>query len=122
MAKNKPGNKTYAYGRTVLYADDKVDVVLIEWPPGVQSAPHDHGTSHGMIRVLEGAVFCDNFSKKTKRFQTRLIGRAGDMLYETPDIVHVMGNHSKEKWARAVHIYTPPLKMKTYRESELRRA
>ena len=44
------------------------------------------------------------------------------MLYETPDILHIMGNNSKNKWARAVHIYTPPLKMKTYSESVLKRA
>ena len=114
-------NKKYAYGRTTLYADDKMEAVLIDWPPGVRSAPHDHGTSHGMIRVLEGMVYCDNFSKKTKKFTSRLVGGKGDMLYETPDIIHIMGNNSKTKRAQALHIYTPPLKMKVYSDSELKR-
>lgn len=113
--------KKYAYGRTTLYADDKVEVVLIEWPPGVHSAAHDHGTSHGMIRILEGAVYCDNYSKKTRQFTSRLVGRTGDMLFETPDIVHIMGNNSKIKRALALHVYTPPLKMKVYSDSELKR-
>jgi quercetin dioxygenase-like cupin family protein len=111
----------YAYGRTVLYSDDNVDVVLIEWPPGVRSPAHDHGISHGMIRILEGSVYCDNFSKKTKKFISRLVGRKGDMLFETPDIVHIMGNQSQTKRALAIHIYTPPLKMKTYTDAALKR-
>ena len=114
-------NQKYAYGRTILYADDKAEVILIEWPPGARSAAHDHGTSHGMIRVLEGVVYCDNFSKKAKQFTSHLVGRKGDILFETPDIIHIMGNNSETERALAVHIYTPPLTMKIYADSELKR-
>lgn len=43
------------------------------------------------------------------------------MLFETPDVIHIMGNNSTMKRARAVHVYTPPLKMKVYADSELKR-
>ena len=112
--------KSYPYERTTLYADKNVEVVLIEWPPGTRSVAHDHGNSHGTIRVLAGVVYCDNFSKRTKRFSGRAIGRKNDMLFETTDIIHIMGNNSKAKVARALHVYMPPLKMKTYQDSVLK--
>ena len=112
--------RSYPYERTILYADKNVEVVLIEWPPGARSVAHDHGNSYGTIRVLAGMVYCDNFSKRTKRFNGRTIGRTGDILSETSDIIHIMGNHSKSKAARALHVYMPPLKMKTYPDSVLK--
>ncbi len=102
------------YGRNVLFRDKHVEVVLVNWPKQSCSFAHDHGKSSGLIRVLSGQIFQDVYTMKTKKFVKRIKYKKGDAIVETPDLIHIMGNLSKTKPAQTLHIYTPPLKMKTY--------
>ena len=102
------------YKRHVIYGSDSAEVVHITLPPGVVTPPHDHGVSHGRIRVLKGKVFCLVFDKETKKFLRREVFGAGETLMETPDIIHIMGNESKTEPAETIHVYTPKLVMKNY--------
>lgn len=108
------------YGRDILYKDKQVEVVLVTWPPHSRSVVHAHGTSFGLIRVLKGKVYQDVYSGKTKKFLQRLRYGKGQTINETPDLIHVMGN-SSSKPAQTLHIYTPPLKMQFYEDSQLRK-
>ena len=109
------------YKRTVLHKDKYVEVVVITWPKNSRSAAHDHGESSGLIRVLSGNIYQDVYHKKTRRFIERLKYKKGDTLVETPDLIHIMGNASQTKSAQALHIYTPPLKMKVFEDHELKK-
>lgn len=111
--------KNVPYGRKILYKDRHVEIILIDWPPGGRSAAHDHGASYGMIRILSGSVYGKIYSKKTKKFLKRVTAKKGEMMFEAPDIIHIMGNVSKTKHAMAIHAYMPPLKMKKYEDEEL---
>lgn len=42
------------YGRTVLVADDGIEVMIAGWSRGRPCAPHDHGPGQGAVRVLQG--------------------------------------------------------------------
>ena len=112
--------KSYPYKRTVLYRDSRVEIVRIVWPPGVESLPHDHGKSYGITKVVAGIIFQDIFSKKTKRFLEHTKHKQNEVLFETPDVIHIMGNPSKKKAAETIHIYSPRLKMAYYKKTELR--
>ena len=111
--------KLFSYERKITYKDDLVEVVEITWPVGSRSVAHDHGNSHGLVRVLAGRIFCDTYNKATKQFKERIEASVGEVLLETPDIIHVMGNASESEEARTVHIYTPPLTMTRYEEGDL---
>lgn len=42
------------YGRTVLVAEDGLEVMIAGWSRGRACAPHDHGPGQGAVRVLQG--------------------------------------------------------------------
>jgi hypothetical protein len=109
------------YGRKIVYKDKNVEVVLITWPKNSRSLGHDHGRSVGLIRVLSGQVYQDVYSKKTKKFIKRINYKVGDSIVETPALLHVMGNSSQKRTARALHIYTPPVKMRYYEDKVLKK-
>lgn len=95
------------------------EVVEIMWPSGAKGAPHDHGDSRGAILVVYGTIYHEVFDKETKMFRLSANHGPGAVIEETPDIIHVMGNISKDEPAKTVHIYAPHLKMTDYRPEEL---
>ena len=107
-----------SYQREVIYKDKRVERVLITWPVGSKSLPHDHGKSRGRIRVIYGEVYENVFDKKTKKFLWQTFNIAGSFFEETPEIIHVMGNAGPHE-AKTEHEYRPPLKMRNYSEKEL---
>ncbi len=99
-----------SYNRRQLLLDKgKYEVLEVTWPPGAKSEFHDHGISCGMIMVLEGKIFQKVYDKKTKKFLFHKTYKAGDVILETPDIIHQMGNVSNKKPAKSIHVYAPPL-------------
>ncbi len=114
-------SKAYSYKRTILFRNALVEVVRIVWPLGVESLPHDHGKSYGIIKVLAGAIFQDVFFKKTKRFIGHTSHKKNEIIFETPDVIHIVGNASKKNIAETIHIYSPRLKMAFYKKKDLKR-
>lgn len=102
-----------AYNRRLIFKNRRVETVLITWPPGCRSRPHDHGRSRGTIIVLKGQVFEDLYSKRLGTIigATRL-HREGAVIFED-ETAHVMGNRSKLS-AVTLHVYRPPLRMRYY--------
>lgn len=109
----------FAYTRNIIFQNEHCEVVMIDWKPGEKSALHDHGESSGFIRVLSGQIFQDVYDKETKKSRGRTFHNPGDVILETPDIIHQMGNTSKEAPAKTLHFYLPPLKMTDYTEEDL---
>lgn len=102
-----------SYTRKTLYQDDEVEVVDITWQPGAQTEPHDHGESHGIIRVIEGNIEEIRIPQNGAPPEHHVY-RKGDIVHETPDLVHIMRNGVKDGQSRTIHAYTPPLRMRTY--------
>lgn len=116
LAEAEEAKSQTPYRRVVLYRDENVEIVLIFWPKGVRSRPHDHGKSHGITIVLKGLVFDITFDKKTKELVHVGIHEA-DLsrgMEESPKQIHIVGNASREEEAITLHIYAPQLKMKYY--------
>lgn len=102
------------YRRDILFESEYCELVLITWPPGAKSLAHDHGDSSGRITVICGKVYQKIFSKE---YQTPIGSshhEAGDVIMETPETIHIMGNPSPDTEAKTLHCYTPPLKMSLY--------
>ena len=47
-------NEGEPYSRSILRADDKVEIMLARWRPGHSCAPHDHGGAGGFVIPIEG--------------------------------------------------------------------
>lgn len=102
------------YKREILYKDDKCELVLITWPPGSQSVPHDHGISQGYIYVVSGKVKQHIYDKTTKKKISVAYNYAGETFSEPQNIIHIMENGSETEEAITIHMYTPPVNMSQY--------
>ncbi|TSC83213.1 MAG: hypothetical protein G01um101419_123 [Parcubacteria group bacterium Gr01-1014_19] len=104
------------YKRIILYHDDQVQVVMIFWPIGSRTRPHDHGDSMGFTILISGGLFEQIFDQKTKELRRlRTFDKPGAEFKETPEMIHVVGQYGIEE-AVSLHIYLPPLKMTYYDE------
>ncbi len=102
------------YHRKILKRCRDYEIVEITWPPGAKSRPHDHGDSFGSIIVVQGVIYQEVFEKTSKRFNFFSTYGAQKVVEETPDVIHVMGNYSREAPAVSIHTYVPRLKMTYY--------
>ena len=105
------------YGRNLIYRDDEYGFVVIAmaWPPGVQGAPHDHGT-WGVVAVAEGEVVLENYERVddgtdpeaiTLRARYCVEGSVGDVGYVLPPEVdfHTVGNSCQTSNSLTIHTY-----------------
>ena len=58
-------------------------MVIVDYPPGVASAPHRHN-AHTFVYVLEGSVVMQVEGGR------RIMLRQGQTFYENPDDIHVV--------------------------------
>lgn len=49
------------YTRNGVYRDERYELLVMCWPRDVRSPIHDHGGSHGFVKVLRGCVTAENF-------------------------------------------------------------
>lgn len=99
------------YGRRVLMATDRLEVMVATWTPGVPCAPHDHGGSVGAVKVLRGAA--DHQVWSLQRHPTRHLklehrhtAHAGEILACGPDLIHSMVSADPTCPLVTLHLYT----------------
>jgi cysteine dioxygenase len=51
------------YTRTLLYAEERFEVLLLNWSPGSASPVHDHGDQYCWLVVLEGRLEVDDYAR-----------------------------------------------------------
>jgi cysteine dioxygenase len=103
----------YPYGRKLLYSSADVEVLAMNWAPGRQCAPHDHGASFGWIQIVAGDASHELFT----------LDHAGEMplrwhqgseptgrLYFAPvGLIHSMGNPRRDRELLTLHAYSLPI-------------
>lgn len=98
------------YARNILQLNP-VEVVVLHWPPGVESAIHHHEGFWGYVYVAEGS--CENveydFINDELRERAAQVGLPGALIKEKDGVIHKLRNPSKTKRAVTVHFYVPPL-------------
>ena len=78
---SRPGS----YTRTCAYADDRFEVLLLDWWPGAASEIHDHGGQHCWFVVLQGTLArrrlrprrCAATIRATRRSKRAVLGELG---------------------------------------------
>lgn len=101
----------FPYGRTRLHECQGAELLLMNWAPGRECAPHDHGASWGWVAILEGEA-----SHKVYRLDARGVPvlrreervKAGRWLFAPKGLVHSMGNPTSNRLV-SLHTYVPTI-------------
>jgi hypothetical protein len=93
--------RTYA----ALYRDANVDLWAIFWLPENDTGWHDHDTSSGAVRVVEGAL--EEHALLVARPERRTRHGAGSSFAFGPSHIHRLT--CAEPRAVSIHAYSPPL-------------
>jgi ubiquinone/menaquinone biosynthesis C-methylase UbiE/predicted metal-dependent enzyme (double-stranded beta helix superfamily) len=99
------------YARNILL-EDPLEVVLIKWPAGVESAIHFHEGFWGYVGVLEGVASNTEyyFDKDVLKQKRAVVIKKGGLIPEPDGVIHKLANHSKTEFLVTLHFYYPPLK------------
>jgi predicted metal-dependent enzyme (double-stranded beta helix superfamily) len=104
-----------AYVRTLLYRDERAEMLALTWLPGQRSPVHDHGASTCVVRVVSG-VATENLYRpreggaEKRAYMTRDL-RTGLVVRAPGTLIHSLGNNAEPGGETLVtlHIYSPPL-------------
>jgi predicted metal-dependent enzyme (double-stranded beta helix superfamily) len=98
------------YGRTVLLADDGLEVMIAGWSRGRPCAPHDHGPGQGAVRVLQGRARHRGFVLEGGELQAGAdeLLRVGDVLRCHKGWIHQMQDDGDRKPLVTLHLYSGP--------------
>lgn len=97
------------YARNIIMLDP-MEVVVLAWPPGVQSAIHHHVGFWGVVAVIKGELENKSFklTEGELRESVSESGRPGGLIREDDGVIHLLQNPTDEV-AVSVHLYCPPL-------------
>lgn len=112
----------YPYGRNVVFANDRVEAIVVYVPPGVSTPIHDHGESVGCALVVEGTLINTEFVPAAMDRTT--VDRAGESRVDAGGVatfpagtIHRMTNGGPGRLV-SLHIYAPPLRdVRRYEEA-----
>lgn len=104
------------YTRTCAYADERFEVVLLDWSAGAVSAIHDHGGQHCWLVVAQGRLRVDDFERVDDGLDpgkaslaargSRVLGVGGLDLRSGPHDIHRV---CADEHAVSLHVYARPL-------------
>jgi ubiquinone/menaquinone biosynthesis C-methylase UbiE len=100
-------NEGEPYSRSILRADDQVEIMLARWRPGHGCAPHDHGGAGGFVIPLEGTFVERRYSwDGAKLVITEHASRPeGIPIRITSEDIHDMTAGVR---GLTLHLYSPP--------------
>lgn len=100
------------YARNILLMEP-FEVVVLHWPPGVESAIHHHDGFWGYVLCVQGEVenveYAFHEGSKELRERGALCVKAGGVLPEPDGTIHKIVNPSSEHPLVTVHFYAPAL-------------
>lgn len=119
----KFGDKSYK--RNLVSSSVWHDFLVICWKPGQQSPIHDHAGSSCAFKVVSGNASEKRYEKLKSAVVEDLVQQVHITNYATGHIcsaqdteIHKIENNSRSDNLVTLHIYSPPLKMNYFRESE----
>lgn len=105
------------YGRKLLFSNDDVEILVMNWANKNVCAPHDHGNSFGYVFVIEGdsthTLYTLDQNDIPQEYLTR-VERKNTKFFAPKHMIHSMENKSDSSLI-TLHIYSPPItNMKVY--------
>lgn len=104
-----PGDKPY--GRRLVFADDKVEVIVMNWAHESECLAHDHGDSFGWVHILKGRARHTLYKEipgQLPEIREESFEDEGNMIFAPRKLIHQMGNPQSEPLV-TLHFYAPPI-------------
>jgi len=100
-------NEGEPYSRSILRADDEVEIMLARWRPGHGCAPHDHGGAGGFVIPIEGTFVERRFGWDGPRLVVaeHATRPEGVPIRIAPEDIHDMTAGAR---GLTLHFYSPP--------------
>lgn len=98
------------YGRSMVFQNEHIELIVMNWGSHATSLPHDHGASEGWVRVISGAVrhgLYENDDGDLRQVSEQHID-TGTIFRAPQGLVHHMGNQSADLTV-TLHCYFPPI-------------
>ena len=100
------------YARNIMLMEP-FEVVVLHWPPGVESAIHHHEGFWGYVLCVEGKLENVEYTYDAERRELRERGalqvRTGGVLPEPDGTIHKIANASRVHPLVTIHFYAPAL-------------
>ena len=96
------------YGRRVLLETEALEIMVARWTPGKPCAPHDHGGSLGVVRVLQGRSKHRIWRCVDGQLQLvhEEVVMSGEVMSCGSDLIHSMGDDGGSEPLITLHMYT----------------
>jgi len=118
-----PGDKPY--GRSPVYSDSNLEVIVMTWSRNLPCLPHDHGQAFGWVKILSGSVIHTVYEQDTPgswpTAGQQTLEETGTLLYAPPGMVHAMMAAPAEPVV-TLHFYTPSIQEMRVFDLERKRA
>src|ERR1041385_8866648 len=99
-----------SYGRTMLYLDKELEVIIGAWPRGGWCDTHDHGTAEGIVYAYDGEI--EHFRYELNGDILELVEhetmRKNESFRLEAGLIHSLQNISSDAPYVGLHIYVPP--------------
>ncbi len=98
------------YARNILCLEP-FEIVLLHWPPGVESAVHHHSGFWGTVICLDGMLENVTYRMRDGKLEIQDVLRAhpGGVVPEPDGTIHKIRNGSKSSALVTLHFYSPAL-------------
>lgn len=96
------------YGRRVLLAEPRLEVMVATWTPGAPCAPHDHGGQIGVVRILRGSSrhrIWKVADRQARCVKEHTVTRDG-LIFAGADLIHSMCSADPGEPLVSLHLYT----------------
>lgn len=95
------------YSRSILRANDQVEIMLARWRPGHSCAPHDHGGASGFVIAVVGKFHERRFHWEGTQLEVseQTMRHEGEPIPISPEDIHDM---AADTVGLSLHFYSPP--------------
>jgi cysteine dioxygenase len=103
-----PGSNPY--GRSMVFQNEHIELIVMNWGNHATSLPHDHGASEGWVRVISGSIrhgMYEDDDGELRQVREQTID-TGTIFRAPRGLVHHMGNEFAELTV-TLHCYFPPI-------------
>ena len=104
---NRSDPISFSRQRVHLTPSGQVEVMVLTWPPGYSTLPHDHAQYGCWLKVLQGSLTESRYGLNLHKTQVNTL-EAGQSSFMCNDFgYHSIANTTNQP-AYSLHLYSPP--------------
>jgi cysteine dioxygenase len=106
----------FPYGRKLLFKNEYLEILVMNWNNYFRCAPHDHGNSYGWVSVVKGESTHTIYELKGEIPVPKVtrVEPENTSFFAARSMVHDMENQTDGELV-TLHVYSPPISnMKVY--------